>query len=92
MYLPLLPGSVTTEWVIEIYDVIGTDKEIIGSETLTFTYAPENIYISKACGYKTNFSAFSYVKQSTSTPWIGGISLTTNAIIDEANTHIQIFY
>lgn len=89
-YLPLNTTTSSTEWTLELYDVNGTEKTLIGTENILFNYAPENIYISKACGFKTNYNAFSYSRTSNS--WIGGISLTTNNITDESNTHLQIYY
>lgn len=92
LYLPLIPGTTSTQWTIELYDVIGEEKFLTGSETLQFSYSPENIYISKACGFKTNFNAFSYQRLNTPNPWMGGVSLTTNSITDEKNVHVQVFY
>ena len=92
LYLPLIPGATSTQWTIELYDVVGEDKVLIGTETIQFNYTPENQYISKACGFKTNFNAFSYQRLDTTNPWLGGVSLTTNSITDEKNVHVQVFY
>lgn len=92
LYLPLLPGTTSTEWVIEIYDVAGQEHFLIGTEQLRFTYTPENKYISKACGFKTNYNAFGYLRLDSQLPWIGGISLNTNSITNEENVHIQVYY
>lgn len=92
IYLPLYPDTNETQWVIELYDVDGEEVNLIGVETFTYQYTPQVEYINKACGFKTIFNGFSFIKESSALPWINSALLTTNSLTNEQDIHLQIFY
>jgi len=71
-----------------------TDNE----DFLQFNYTRENLFVSRACGFKTIFTLDSttpYIKSDTSTPdgfWMQTITVTTSNITTENETHIKIYF
>ncbi len=57
---------------------------------LEFTYAREEIYLSRSCGYKYNFEEFTTTQNSST--WIKDIQIITNLINNEEAAHIHIFH
>lgn len=93
LYIPISPMHNQAEWTIKLYHLDNAnEKTLLGEEKFNFTYTPKNIYISKACGFRTQFEAFSYQRQQTNTQWIKGIDLTTNTISNETDIHFLLFY
>ncbi|WP_372473602.1 DUF6452 family protein [Capnocytophaga sp. ARDL2] len=93
LYIPLSPVQNSAEWTLKLYDVTSSNEEILlGEEQFLFTYTPKNIYISKACGFRTQFEAFSYQRKQNNTQWIRGLDLTTNTISNETDTHFILYY
>lgn len=65
---------------------------------LQFNYTRQNIFVSRACGYKTIFTLDAttpYIKTDTSNPnryWIQNITVATSNITTENETHIKIYF
>lgn len=61
-------------------------------------YNRENVYVSRACGYKTVFNLIDtnpILNTDASTPdglWIKGINIETNDIENENETHVKIYF
>jgi Family of unknown function (DUF6452) len=61
-------------------------------------YTRENVYVSRACGYKTVFalSDVNPIIYSDNTipdgSWIKDINIETNAIENENETHVKIYF
>lgn len=77
---------------------INSGSAVVGAENtdkLELNYSRNNIYISRACGFKTNFvlnNPTILVKESlVTTEWIKKIIITKPNIINENETHIKIF-
>jgi len=68
-------------------DVIGGNPD-----TVTITYAPDEIYVTRACGYKTIFRNFSIEVEDDGDNWIQTIlNVTDNITIENENqAHINI--
>jgi hypothetical protein len=75
-----------------------TDVAIANEDFLQFNYTRQNIFVSRACGYKTIFTLDAttpYIKTDTSTPnryWIQNITVATSNITTENETHIKIYF
>jgi hypothetical protein len=72
-----------------------TDNE----DFLQFNYATENVYVSRACGFKSIFTLEAtpngVIKTDALTPdnfWILDYSILTTAITTENETHIKILF
>lgn len=59
-------------------------------DILDFSYAKEDVYVSRACGFKTTFYDFEALARSNS--WIKGIEIINNEITDESQTTLHIFH
>jgi len=68
-------------------DVIGGNPDIV-----TITYAPDEIYVSRACGFKTIFRNFTIEVEDDGDNWIQTIlNVTDNITIENENqAHINI--
>ena len=75
-----------------------TDVTIDNEDFLQFNYTRQNIFVSRACGYKTIFTldpTTPFIKTETSTPiryWIQNITIETSNITTENETHIKIYF
>lgn len=91
--LPLQITTNETGWNVLLYQPTATNDTIILTDHLNFNYQTNEVYVSKACGYKVNFTEFSTTKDNaTSQSWIQSIFPLTNEIINEDNAHVQLFY
>lgn len=62
-------------------------------DILTFTYNPTEVYVSRACGYKTIFENLEANLEIDSDNWIEQITIEDPLTVDnETTTHVQIFH
>ena len=66
-------------------------------DKIEIKYSRSNVYISRACGYKTvftlnNSASFLVPENSLATLWIKKITITKPNILNEDETHIKIFF
>ena len=93
--LPLKTNEDLTKYslILNSTDVITANEDF-----LQFNYTRQNIFVSRACGYKTIFTldpTTPYIKTETSTPdgyWIQNITVETSNITTENETHIKIYF
>jgi hypothetical protein len=75
-----------------------TDVTIDNEDFLQFKYTHQNVFVSRACGFKTIFTldpTTPYIKTEASTPdgfWIQNITVGTSNITTENETHIKIYF
>ena len=55
----------------------------------TIQYTPQQIYVSRSCGFKVNFDEVSYISSNT---WIADFEVTTITIKNQNAAHVQIFH
>ncbi len=88
--------SETTDYSFFINSgVIGLQNE----DRLTINYTQNNVFISRACGYKTIFTLNSSpngIIRFDSTPpdsfWLQGINIVTTNIENENEIHVKLFF
>jgi hypothetical protein len=94
-----LPLDITND--ITKYSLILNSLSSTGSneDSLQFNYIRQNIFVSRACGYKTIFSLNDtpngVIKNDAETPdgfWIQDINIETTNIETENETHIKIYF
>lgn len=64
-------------------------------DEITFNYTREDIYVSRACGYKTNFTldpTTGAVLTTDADNWIQSITIEQPSIENENETHIKIYF
>ncbi|WP_010136214.1 DUF6452 family protein [Ochrovirga pacifica] len=59
-------------------------------ETFTLNYTVEDVYVSKACGYKSVFTNVSITHSSDN--WLSSSKLITSEISNENQAHVQIYH
>ncbi|MEK8179875.1 DUF6452 family protein [Flavobacterium buctense] len=75
-----------------------TNPLVINEDFLQFDYTRENVFVSRACGYKTIYelnSPSGVTLTDTATPdllWIRNISVQTTNIETENEVHIKIYF
>jgi len=75
-----------------------TNETIKNEDILEFNYTRNQVFVSRACGYKTTFElnpANGVVHSSETIPntqWIKNIFIEKNSITTENETHIKIYF
>jgi hypothetical protein len=71
---------------------------LVNEDNIKLDYTRENIFVSRACGYKTVYT-LDPLKPFTHTDaavpdqkWIKAISVETSNIVNENETHLKIFF
>lgn len=84
-----------------IYHFIQNSTATDGSsndDIITFKYTRNEIYVSRACGYKTQFYLISdneneaAILDPAGTPWISFLTILRTNIEDENEAHINIYF
>lgn len=96
--LPLRTDAETTTWALVLRTPIGDGNFIDNTDYLTFNYTNQQIYVSRACGYRNVF----YLNEATpalfaDSPiadnlWILDMDVETLTIENENETHIKIYF
>ncbi len=75
-----------------------SNPALIDTDKVTFNYARNNVFVSRACGFKTLFvfnptNAIEHTSvPDTKQKWIQYISVEKSNIANENETHIKIFF
>lgn len=75
-----------------------SDPTIDNEDFIQFNYSRQTIFVSRACGFKTNFildTTLPFIKTDTSIPdgyWIQNISVSASNINTENETHVKIYF
>ena len=72
----------------------GADNDPANDETvtLTFNYERSNVFISRACGYKTIFNLTNVLPTDFTGTWVSSLTIEQPNIINENETHIKIYF
>ena len=71
------------------------NSNFTNSDTVEFIYQVEEVYVSRACGFKANYSNLSAIReieQPSTDNWIRSISVEQINVDNEDNTHVFIFH
>lgn len=75
-----------------------SNPALVNEDILKLNYARENIFVSRACGFKTNYTLdpiIPYTHSDAAVPdlkWIQYISVKNSIIDNENETHLEIFF
>jgi hypothetical protein len=92
--LPLNPSTTSTIYSF-ILNSTGTSPN---EDILQFNYATQTAFVSRACGYKTNYelnASNGAVLTDAATPdtvWIQNLTVETTSITTENETHVKIYF
>lgn len=93
--LPLKIDGTATKYSLILNSTSTTSSN---EDLLEFNYTPDNVFVSRACGYKTIFTlntANGIVKTDTTIPvdyWIDDLNILTRNITTEDEVHIKIYF
>ena len=93
--LPLKTNEDITKYSLIMNSTVATTAN---EDFLQFNYTRQNIFVSRACGYKTIFTldpTTPYIITETTIPdnyWIQNITVATSNITTENETHIKIYF
>lgn len=95
--IPLKTDATATTFSF-ILNSRNTNPTLIDTDKVTFNYTTKDVYVSRACGFKTLF-AFEPINPYTQTAvpstklkWMQFISVEKNNIDNENETHIKVFF
>lgn len=95
--IPLKTDADTTTFSF-ILNFGNSNPALVNEDILKFNYARENIFVSRACGFKTNYTLdpiIPYTHSDAAVPdlkWIQYISVKNSIIDNENETHLEIFF
>jgi hypothetical protein len=79
----------TTENSTTYRFIFNSDSPSSNEEEIKFECTRENIFVSRACGFKT---IFSLDKISSDLLWIKDIRIEKSNIVNENETHVKIYF
>lgn len=96
IYVPIDTNNDTTQLEL-IQNGNDTDASNDNIDLLTLNYTRTTVYVSRACGYKMNFLLSTNGAQFTDTtpadsPWISSYTLEKNAITNENEVHVKLYF
>jgi len=62
------------------------------NDTITFNYQREEIFVSKACGYKMIFKNLTHNLHQDNDNWIQQIEVLQSNIVTDTTTHVKIYH
>lgn len=93
LILPLRTDSNSTKLVLHKNYSIENEIILGNPDTITISYEREDIYVSRACGYKTIFNNISFVLTTDGDNWISGSEIAPNTnITNETSAHVKIYH
>ena len=90
--LPLKTDDIITEFKLyKSYDLV--DGEVTGNpDTIKITYETDDVYVSRACGYKTNFKIQTFSITSDTEQWMISSETLITEITNENDIHVKILH
>jgi hypothetical protein len=93
--LPLKTNADLVDYSL-VFDSENTNVALQNEDKITINYSRKDIYISRACGFKTNFTLNANPNGMVLTPdtdnWIKEITIQKFTIENENETHVKIFF
>jgi hypothetical protein len=91
-----IPLATTQDQTQYRFILNSTNQAILNEDNLGFFYQRENIFVSRACGYKTIFELDPLTAPDLSAgadgAWIQWIEIITPAINSENDTHLHLYF
>lgn len=95
LILPLRTDTTVTQYSLRKDTKINTDGTFDGNQDIiTIKYTTEEVYVSRACGYKTIFKNVSLTIEKDDDNWIQSRQATNEnqSVEDEKEAHFSIFH
>ncbi|NDP28321.1 MAG: hypothetical protein GZ087_12975 [Flavobacterium sp.] len=94
--IPLKTNAETTTYRF-ILNATSANPTLIDTDQITFNYTTKDVFVSRACGFKTLFTFTSnptvhIAVPATKLKWMQAISVEKSNIDNENETHIKVFF
>jgi len=89
--IPLRTDVNFTRFVVH-RDFEGDDFETGNIDVITANFEGENVYVSRACGYKTIFNNLALDLETDSENWVINSEILKTTIENETTAHVKIFH
>ena len=85
-----IPLDTETDMSTLIFTLNDGDEDLENADNLVFTYAREELYVNRACGFKTQYSNFATEVEEDQDNWITSFQVLQTSITDEIEAHLSI--
>ena len=83
----------TNEEVTQFNFIKNPGGETQNTDVVTFNYETNELYISRACGFRISYDNLSAITTpSTDGRWIEDLQIESQTILDEETTHVSIYH
>jgi len=89
IYIPLKTNEDTVTFKM-ILNGADNDNSDDVEDSVTINYSRKDIYISRACDYKTNFTISDFIVNSTN--WIANSTIEQTNVTNENEIHVKIYF
>lgn len=89
--LPLNVNSDQTDFIFEKIVTSETDT-LIYQNHLSFSYNRKDIYVNRACGFRSEFYDLNVSNRSENLSWIDAITVKKDSITNENEAHLIIYH
>jgi hypothetical protein len=94
--IPLRTDQNTTTYTFTLFDAEEDDEDpefTPDTDTLTFTYGTEEVYVNRACAYKVIYNSLKLtIEGGEEGEWIDSYIIEEPNIEDDTESHISIFF
>lgn len=94
--IPLRTNQNSTTYTFTLFDAAEDDEDpefTPETDTLTFTYGTEEVYVNRACAYKIIYNSVKLtVEGGEDGGWIDSYTIEEPNIEDDTESHINIFH
>lgn len=90
--IPLRINQPDTGFLLILDSATEDDVETGNIDTLTFSYATQEVFVSKACGFIANYDQLNESLTTDTENWIQSIEIISPTINSQADAHVQIFH
>ena len=90
--IPLKIDAAQTDFVFILDSATENDAETGNIDTLRFSYASREVFVSRACGFVVNYDNLTSGPPSDGTPWIQDIRIVNPTVQNQTSAHVKIFY
>lgn len=87
--IPLRTGANDTRFQFINENAGGT---FTNTDIISFLYQREDIYLNRACGFKTIYNELNYNLVGDPNNWLLNIQIETQTVKDETETHVTILH
>ncbi|MBT8254144.1 MAG: hypothetical protein HKN00_05605 [Flavobacteriaceae bacterium] len=91
--IPLRTDRTSTRFVLHKDFAIDNNGMLLGNpETITVNYTTDDVYVSRACGYKTVFLDMLFGVSLDTDNWIINSDVVNNNVENQNAAHVQVFH